>query len=98
MKRFTLKIIWRHYTLGIAIDHTVQGGYSPLSSYFFWPRSDAWSQIKTELESKPWISKNDKVELLNQTTLIIDYWQTHKTTQSILKVKKNFPSLIFYGY
>lgn len=97
MTRFTLRIIWQHYTLGLAIDHIVQDGYSPLSSYFFWPKNDAWSQMKTELESKPWISKSDRIELLNQTTLIINYWQQYKTTQSILEVKKKFPGIIVYG-
>lgn len=96
MTRFTLKIIWLDYTLGLAIDHIVQDGYSPLSSYFFWPKNDAWSQMKTELESKPWISKNDRVELLNQTTLIINYWQIYKKTRSILEIKKSFPNVTFY--
>lgn len=96
MKRFTLKIIWQDYTLGMAIDHIVDGGFSPLSSYFFWPRSDAKSQIKAELELKPWISNADKRELLNQVTQIIEYWQKYKIQKSIVEVQGNFPDIVFY--
>ena len=97
MRQFTLKVIWLNYTLGLAVDHIVKGGQSPLSSYFFWPRDDAWSQIKTELESKPWISNYDKIDLLNQVTLIIDYWQKNKSIRSTLEVKQKFPNIVLYG-
>lgn len=81
--------------MGIAIDHIVDRGYSPLSSYFFWPYNDAWTQIKIELESKPWISEADKIDLLNQATLIINYWQENKKDTSIAQVKRLFPELVF---
>ena len=97
MKKFTLKIIWDKNNLGIAIDHIVNQGYSPLSSYFFWPHNDAWTQIKKELESKPWISEIDQIELLNQTTIIINYWQENKKDKSIEEVMKLFPEMIFLG-
>ena len=96
MQQFTLKVIWLNYTLGLAVDHIVKGGKSPLSSYFFWPRDDAWSQIKTELESKPWISNYDKINLLNQVTLIIDYWQKYKAIQSAIEVRQKFPDIVLY--
>ena len=83
--------------MGIAIDHIVDRGYSPLSSYYFWPYNDAWTQIKTELESKPWISETDKIDLLNQTTLIINYWQKNKKDISLAQIKKLFPDLVFCG-
>lgn len=95
MKTFILKIIWLNDSIGIAIDHVLQKGYSPLSSYFFWPRNDAWTQIKKELESKPWISENDKIELLNEATIIINYWQEHKTLQSAKQIQAEFPNIIF---
>ena len=97
MKKFTLRIIWLNYSVGLAIDHIVNQGYSPLSSYFFWPRNDAWNQIKTELESKPWISDHDRIDLLNQVTLIINYWQENKTTHSCVQAENQFPELVFCG-
>lgn len=96
-KKFNLKIIWLNCSLGVAIDHIVHEGYSPLSSYFFWPRNDAWTQIKTELESKPWISHDDKIQLLNAVTLIINHWQENKKERSLVQLQKIFPEPIFYG-
>lgn len=97
MQRFTLRIIWLDYDIGLAIDHIVEQGYSPLSSYFFWPRNDAWSQIKKELESKPWVSENDKVKLLNDATKIIHYWQHNKSKVNFSEIKREFPDFIFCG-
>lgn len=96
-QKFTLKIIWLNYSIGIAIEHIVNKGYSPLSLYFFWPRNDAWTQIKIELESKPWISNDDKVDLLNKVTFMINYWQENKMTLSIIQLEKQFPELVFCG-
>ena len=97
MKKFTLRIIWLNYSIGLAIDHVACKGYSPLSSYFFWPRNDAWTQIKKELESKPWISNNDKIDLLNQATVIINYWQDNKRRDPVVEVQNKFPEFTFLG-
>lgn len=97
MRKFTLKVIWLKCSIGLAIDHVTDSGYSPLSSYFFWPHNDVWAQIKIEIESKPWISENDRIDLLNQTTLIINYWQQNKTKRSIKEVQRQFPEIIFSG-
>ena len=96
MVKFTLKIIWLNSSLGLAIEHVMNQGYSPLSSYFFWPHHDVWTQMQTELESKPWISNNDRIDLLNLVTLLINYWQDNKNIQSTSEVQKKFPELIFY--
>lgn len=97
MNKFTLKILWLDDNIGFAIEHVVNKGYSPLTYYFFWPRNDAWTQIKTELESKPWLSKSDKIYLLNQVTSIINYWQENNKKKSIEQATKKFPEFIFCG-
>lgn len=97
MNKFTLKILWLNHNIGFAIDHIADQGYSPLTSYFFWPRHDAWSQIKTELDSKPWISNNDKIALLNNITSIINYWQENNKKKSLQQAQKEFPEFIFCG-
>lgn len=97
MSKFTFKILWLENNIAIAIDHVVGKSFSPLTSYFFWPRNDAWDQLKNDLESKPWISENEKVELLNQATEIINFWQEKGKSKSILQAQERFPDFIFAG-
>lgn len=75
--RLVLKFIWMEKNIGIALDQVIAGGYGtvPLSPYYFWPRKDAWEELKVLLESKPWISQKQMVVLLNQATDIINLWQ-----------------------
>ncbi|XP_074287372.1 small ribosomal subunit protein cS23-like [Silene latifolia] len=74
--RLVLKFIWMEKNIGLALDQTVPGhGTIPLSPYYFWPRKDAWEELKVLLESKPWISQKQMIILLNQATDIINLWQ-----------------------
>ncbi|KAK9700172.1 hypothetical protein RND81_08G221300 [Saponaria officinalis] len=74
--RLVLKFIWMEKNIGLALDQTVPGhGTIPLSPYYFWPRKDAWEELKLLLESKPWISQKQMIILLNQATDIINLWQ-----------------------
>ncbi|KAL4281695.1 hypothetical protein GQ457_03G012210 [Hibiscus cannabinus] len=74
--RLVLKFIWMEKNIGVALDQVIPGhGTVPLSPYFFWPRKDAWEELKTTLESKPWISQKKMIILLNQATDIINLWQ-----------------------
>ena len=97
MKKFTLKILWLDQNIAFSVDHVVNQGHSPLTFYFFWPRNDAWTQIKNELESKPWICENDKIDILNKVALIINYWQENNHKKSVADAQRKFPNLIFYG-
>ncbi|CAH8328223.1 unnamed protein product [Eruca vesicaria subsp. sativa] len=75
--RVVLKFVWMQKDIGVALDQTVPGfGTIPLSPYYFWPRKDAWEELKALLESKPWISELHRVFLLNQATDIINLWQS----------------------
>ncbi|GAB2299963.1 30S ribosomal protein 3, chloroplastic [Dionaea muscipula] len=74
--RLVLKFIWMEKNIGIALDQSIPGhGTIPLSPYYFWPRKDAWEELKVLLESKPWISQKQMIILLNQATDIINLWQ-----------------------
>nr|YP_009391541.1 Plastid-specifi c 30S ribosomal protein 3 [Platysiphonia delicata]ARW59685.1 Plastid-specifi c 30S ribosomal protein 3 [Platysiphonia delicata] len=97
MTKFTLRILWLDNNVAIAIDHLIGKNSSPLTSYFFWPRNDAWEQLKTELDSKPWISEKEKIHLLNRATEIINFWQENAKNQSLRQVKNKFPEFIFSG-
>jgi len=97
MKKFTLKVLLLKHNIAFSVDHVVKKGLSPLTSYFFWPRNDAWTQIKQELESKPWISNNDKIDILNKVTALINYWQENNQASSLNKVEKEFPEFIIHA-
>ena len=97
MENFKFRILWLDNNVAIAIDHLIGKNISPLTSYFFWPRNDAWEQLKTELDSKPWISESDKITLLNQATEIINFWQEKGKNKSIIEAQEKFPKFIFAG-
>jgi 30S ribosomal protein 3 len=63
--KFKLNILWLKNELGIAVDQLQSEERIPLTEYFFWPKNDAWDQIRRELETKPWISTIEKGNLLN---------------------------------
>jgi hypothetical protein len=39
-----------------------------VTEYFFWPRKDAWEELKAALDTRGWIGEREKVLLLNQCT------------------------------
>lgn len=76
-QRIVLRFIWLEKNIGIALDQLIPGqGTVPISPYMFWPRKDAWEQLKELLDSKPFISRKRTIILLNQATDVINLWQT----------------------
>ena len=79
MGNLKLQVLWLDDSLGLAINQQTKEGLLPVTSYYFWPISEAWEQIRFELESKPWITENERLELLNLVVEVMNQWQKSRT-------------------
>jgi 30S ribosomal protein 3 len=77
-----LKVLWLKNSLGLGIDQVNMKHQFPLTQYYFWP--------KTDLDSKPWLRKKEKINILNLSADIMNYWRQRRNTESLEVVKNSF--------
>jgi 30S ribosomal protein 3 len=75
LPKYLFKVLWSKTYVGIAINEIYKENCNlPLTTFYFWPREDGWKLLKSELDSKPWMGEEVKLEILNGYTSIINYW------------------------
>ena len=88
MQKLNLQVLWLDDSLGLAVNQKVaNGNVVPLTPYYFWPVSEAWEQIRFELDSKPWIPKEDRIRLLNLVVKTMNQWQDSRRNTGITKME-----------
>ena len=85
MQNLKLQVLWLDDSLGLAINQKTPEGLLPLTPYYFWPVSEAWEQIRFELDSKPWIPKEDRIRLLNSVVKAMNEWQDSRRNNGTSK-------------
>nr|NP_849006.1 putative ribosomal protein 3 [Cyanidioschyzon merolae strain 10D]QFV17085.1 hypothetical protein [Cyanidioschyzon merolae]QFV17263.1 hypothetical protein [Cyanidioschyzon merolae]BAC76168.1 ycf65 [Cyanidioschyzon merolae strain 10D] len=76
--KLKLKVVSSNQLLAIAVDQEMKNKwFMPVTCYYFWPTTDAWNLLKTELESKRWISAIQRKVLLDEATYVINHWQSN---------------------
>jgi len=96
--QFALNFLWLQKNVAVAVDQLFdQTKKSPVTEYFFWPRVDAWEELKDALEAKPWVQERDKIILLNKATEIINFWQDNEPKKTVDEAREAFPDCTFQG-
>jgi len=98
MSDFSFNVIWSKYYIGIAIDKKISkfNLTIPITSYYFWPRFDSWYLLRNQLNLIPWLSKIERIKILNGYTKLLNLWQlkngslTTLSKEQLLKLQREF--------
>ena len=91
--KLELKILWSSNFLGLAIDQTSTKCRLPITNYYFWPKTEAWEQLKIELTFKPWIKDKEKARILNSAAEVMNFWRTNRNSETFKEVINHFPDV-----
>ena len=94
---YKIKVLWLGNSLGLAVNQTNFENSTLITPYYFWPRTDAWGQLKTDLSSKLWINEQEKIIVLNRVSDLMNYWQENRKIQNLERVKKIYTDIDFVG-
>lgn len=95
--QYALNFLWLDKNIAVSVDQVLSRGHrSPVTEYFFWPRKDAWEELKAALEEKSWIGERERVLLLNRCTEVINYWQD-ENKHSLAEASAKFEDCKFFG-
>ena len=88
-----LKVFWFKNVLGLAIDQVNLNQKYPLTNYYFWQKTEAWEQLKLELDSKLWLTKKEKEQILQTTGDVMKYWLSYRNTKTVENLKEEFKEI-----
>lgn len=104
MSNLKLQVLWLDSSLGLAVNQKTINNSIPLTPYYFWPISEAWEQIRFELDSKQGITEEERVRLLNLVVDTMNEWQksrevsdTSNTNISTIELSSSKKSFIVKG-
>jgi 30S ribosomal protein 3 len=86
-----LKIVWFKNFLGLAIEQVILNQHYSLTPYYFWPKTEAWEQLKLELDSKLWLTQEEKVRILKVIGDVMNYWLSNRSTKTIKDLLEDLP-------
>lgn len=90
-----LKVLWAKNFLGLSIDRVNNSYVNPVTNYYFWPKTEAWEQLKLELDFKPWIYDKEQQNLLNSAAEVMNFWQHERNSATLQDAKKAFRNINF---
>lgn len=70
-----LNIAWSDEKLGFAINQIMSGEAIPLTKYYYWPQTDVWRHLQSDLEERPWITFKQRRDLLGPAIKIMSFWR-----------------------
>ena len=85
-----LKIVWFKSFLGLAIEQVSLNQQYALTPYYFWPKTEAWEQLKLELDSKLWLTQDEKIRILNITGKVMEYWLMYRDKKTVTELNEDF--------
>ena len=88
-----LKIVWFKNFLGLAIDQVILDQQYSLTPYYFWPKTEAWEQLKLELSSRRWLDPEEKKRILKRAGDVMNYWLSYRNEKTFANLKEDFPDI-----
>ena len=90
-----LKILWAKNFRGLSIDQVSTRHNLPITNYYFWPKTEAWEQLKIELGLKPWVEEKEKIKILNLAAEVMNFWRANRNTETVETVITRFSDANF---
>jgi len=90
-----LKILWAKIFLGLSIDQVSTRHNLPITNYYFWPKTEAWEQLKIELGLKPWVEEKEKIKILNLAAEVMNFWRANRNIETVETVITRFSDANF---